>query len=105
MTIRRPLIDTVRSPHPPAWLVATLKPVMTSPVPGPAGRLIPGMAVLRFRGRSSGRGYVGAAIRAVMDAGTSPRLLDLWIALGHRPTDAEPAAARDSIVIQPPATS
>jgi hypothetical protein len=147
------LTDTVRSQHPPAWLVAALRPVISSLVPGPAGRFMPGMGVLRFRGRRSGReyvvpigiydyqgsavaftdgrwaanfdggwpvlvsrrgeeqeargdlvtdpGFVGPAIRAVLDAGTSPRLLGLWIAGGHRPTDAELAATRDAIVIHP----
>lgn len=49
----------VRSTPPPMWFInGFLNPVMRRLVPSPAGRLVPGFAVLTFRGRRSGRTFV-----------------------------------------------
>jgi hypothetical protein len=54
-----PSCAKVRSKPPPLWLIRwILNPLMFRVVPTRLGRWLPGVAVLRFRGRKSGRAYV-----------------------------------------------
>lgn len=46
-------------------------------------------------------GYIGPAIRATIDSGTSLAMLGLAIDRGHRPSDEELAAVRRAVVIRP----
>jgi hypothetical protein len=46
-------------------------------------------------------GYVGPAIRAALDAGTSTTMLGLAIDRGYQPTDNELSAVRKAVVIRP----
>jgi hypothetical protein len=143
----------VRDRPPPPWFIHRVaNPLMRWLLPRRAGRMLPGMALLRFSGRRTGtayavpaaiydyrgdqvvftdgrwglnfvggsplqltrRGqtgaahghlvddpaYVGPAIRAALNAGTSTLMLGLAIDRGHRPTDAELAAVRRAVVIR-----
>jgi len=60
----------VRSSPPPDAVMRVLDPVMRAVVPSPAGRLLPGLAVLRFHGRRTGRPY--AVPVAVFDGDDGP---------------------------------
>ena len=144
----------VSSAPPPPWVVRYVaNPLMRRLLPTRLGRWMPGMAVLRFRGRRTGNAYVvpagiydhagaewvfsesrwaanfhgglpvevvrrgvttlghgelvvdpavvGPAMRAVLAARTSQRMLGVAIVRGHAPTDAELAAIRRAIVIRP----
>ncbi len=144
----------VRNAPPPPWVVRYVaNPLMRRLLPTRFGRWMPGMAVLRFRGRRTGNAYVvpagiydhagaqfvfsesrwpanfrgglpvevvrrgvttleqgelvadpavvGPAMRAVLAAGTSQRMLGIAIDKGHTPTDSELAAIRRAIVIRP----
>lgn len=49
----------VRDRPPPPWLVhRIINPIMRRLIPTRLGRFLPGVAVLRFQGRRSGRAYV-----------------------------------------------
>ena len=143
----------VRSAPPPPWVIRYIaNPSMHLLLPTWFGRWLPGVAMLRFRGRRTGRAYavpagiydhdgaqfvftesgwaanfagglpvevarrgaatlghgelvadpavVGPAMRAVLAAGTSKRMLGVAIDKGHAPTDAELAAIRRAVVIR-----
>ncbi len=143
----------VRDKPPPEWLIhGVANPLMRRLLPTPLGRWLPGMALLRFRGRRTGAsytvptgvydyhgtpvvftdsawaenfrngaplemvrsgrtmaadgelvtdpGYIGPAIRATIDSGTSLTMLGLAIDRGHRPVDEELAAVRAAVVIR-----
>lgn len=147
------MADAVRSSPPPIWAVNRVaNPLMGLVLPTRLGRWLPGMALLRFEGRRTGRsytipigiydydgaqvvftdggwaanfrdrapvvvvrrgatttaygelvddpGYVGPAMRAQLDAGTSTIMLGVAIERGHRPTDDELAKVRRAVVIR-----
>ena len=52
------MADHVRSKPPPGWFVRHVaNPLLRRVIPSRVGRLVPGIAVLRFRGRRTGASY------------------------------------------------
>jgi uncharacterized protein YciI len=109
----------VRSSPPPDAVMRLLDPAMRAVVPSPAGRLSPGLAVLRFRGRRTAPAgartsaaartptwcAAAASRRAAASFVDDPALVGPAIRRvldrGYEPSDAELAAVRHAVLLRP----